>query len=808
MCQACVPGVSVDGYDCDSDLDLESDDGCACPHDHKEHHHEHEHEDEHNHEQKDINKDNYSQVVTFPSDPFFTRLINATHQYQDQIIINDSAQGLQLTYAQFLQDVQALRLKIQSAVPADVLDASGVFKEGVDANVGVLAEIQYPFFVASLAILAMGGVIVPMGHEPEPEQAVAVLNESKSTVLVFDPTQTDLATAIKKEDESITQLPIEINQTQKNPEKLGFATADDVVIAPERPALLLFTDSDTPAVLTRQTFYDQATGPGSTDGAQPYSSMAGKLDSNLLRALEVMGFDSMTPVQQRVLTELPNWRSDCLVQAKTGTGKTLAFLLPALHCLLQGYSPPRGQVGVLIITPTRELAQQIAKSCDQLTSQLAKPLECHIAVGGTARASAFSRFIKGAPSVLVATPGRLKDYLSDPSAAEKLSNIQTLVLDEADTMLETGFIADVKQILRLIPPKSTGWQGMCFSATVPPKVKDVVKVVLKPGYSSLSTIEENEAPTHERVPQYHVLMPGVADTFTTLASLLKLEIKSSSKIIVFGVTANMVALFAGLFSQGLTPLRVFEIHSRLNQSARTKTTAQFKEAAAGILFASDVIGRGMDFPNVDLVIQVGLPSNGEQYVHRVGRTARAGNDGRAIILLTETESFFMRNNRHLPIKPHPQTDAINEGAASCADAVTQAMYAIDEEKKQRAYSSFIGFFAGSGLLRQLRLDKAGLVQLANDMAMNGMACPEPPPMEKKTIGKMGLKGVPGFNYASGGDSFRGSSSRPRNNPQGKIRDALSPGAGGDRGGVEKRRGGGRGGRGRGRGGRGGKPRGA
>ncbi|XHF97133.1 hypothetical protein AWENTII_000735 [Aspergillus wentii] len=260
MCQACVPGVSVDGYDCDSDLDLESDDGCACPHDHKEHHHEHEHEDEHNHEQKDINKDNYSQVVTFPSDPFFTRLINATHQYQDQIIINDSAQGLQLTYAQFLQDVQALRLKIQSAVPADVLDASGVFKEGVDANVGVLAEIQYPFFVASLAILAMGGVIVPMGHEPEPEQAVAVLNESKSTVLVFDPTQTDLATAIKKEDESITQLPIEINQTQKNPEKLGFATADDVVIAPERPALLLFTDSDTPAVLTRQTFYDQATG--------------------------------------------------------------------------------------------------------------------------------------------------------------------------------------------------------------------------------------------------------------------------------------------------------------------------------------------------------------------------------------------------------------------------------------------------------------------------------------------------------------------------------------------------------------------
>lgn len=542
-------------------------------------------------------------------------------------------------------------------------------------------------------------------------------------------------------------------------------------------------------------------GPGISDGAQAYASMAGKLDARLLQAVDKMGFADMTPVQHRVLTELPDWRSDCLVQAKTGTGKTLAFLLPALHCLLKGNSaPPRGQVAILIITPTRELAQQIAKSCDQLTSQLPKPLECHIAVGGTARASAHARFMKGAPSVLVATPGRLKDYLSDESTAEKLSNIQTLILDEADTMLDSGFIADVKRILQLIPPKSAGWQGMCFSATVSPKVKDVISVVLKPGYTSISTIEKNEAPTHERVPQYHVLIPSVAQTFTTLTSLLNLEMKACSKIIVFGITANMVALFAGVFSQGLTPLRVFEIHSRLSQSARTKTTNQFKEAAAGILFASDVIGRGMDFPNVDLVIQVGLPSNAEQYVHRVGRTARAGNDGRAIILLTQAESFFLKNNRHLPIQPHPQTNMINEGASSCADAVTQAMYNIDEVTKQRAYSSFIGFFAGSGLMKQLRLDKPGLVQLANELAIEGMACPEPPPMDKKVVGKMGLKGVPGFNYGNGSDSVQ-----PHRRFQGKPRDALSPGATrGAQNGVEKNRGGqgGRGGRGRGRGGRG------
>lgn len=199
---------------------------------------------------------------------------------------------------------------------------------------------------------------------------------------------------------------------------------------------------------------------GSNDGAQPYSTMAGKLNPKLLDGLNVMGFQFMTPVQSRVLTELPDWRSDCLVQAKTGTGKTLAFLLPALHCLLQNPSAPLGQVAILIITPTRELAQQIAKECDQLTSQLAKPIECHIAVGGTARASAHSRFMKDAPSILVATPGRLKDYLSEAPTARKLANIQTLVLDEADTMLETGFLADIKRILSLIPHKSTGWQGM------------------------------------------------------------------------------------------------------------------------------------------------------------------------------------------------------------------------------------------------------------------------------------------------------------------------------------------------------------
>lgn len=234
--------------------------------------------------------------------------------------------------------------------------------------------------------------------------------------------------------------------------------------------------------------------------------------------------------------------------------------------------------------------------------------------------------------------------------------------------------------------------------------------------------------------------------FNTLASLLSHELTPGSKAIVFGVTANMVALYSNLFSRGLTKLQVFEIHSRLSQNVRTRTTEEFKAAASGIMFASDVIGRGMDFPNVDLVVQVGIPSSADQYIHRVGRTGRAGNAGQAIILLTQAESFFINANRHLPIHPHSQTATIVIDAAAYAEAVEKSMHAIDETVKQRAYSSFLGFFAGSGLLKRLHMDKAGLVRMANEMAVQGMHCPEPPAMEKKTVGKMGLKGVPGFNY--------------------------------------------------------------
>lgn len=303
----------------------------------------------------------------------------------------------------------------------------------------------------------------------------------------------------------------------------------------------------------------------------------------------------MSPVQQKVLTELPSFESDCLVQAKTGTGKTLAFLLPALHSLLTKPGLQKGQVAILIMSPTRELALQIAKECDSVTAGLSRKLECHTAYGGTSKDRDLKKFMSGDPKIVVATPGRLNDYLSDEYVAGKFNTIRTLILDEADQMLEAGFLVAINQILSRLPSKlQGGWQGMCFSATMPQKISGVLPKVLKAGHTHLTTIDPNETPTIDRVPQLSVVVPSAAEIFSTLWALLQTEYEAQPngfKAIVFGTTANGVALMHSLFSAllaGNGSMQVFQLQSRLSQNVRTRTTNEFKEAPAGIMFASDV----------------------------------------------------------------------------------------------------------------------------------------------------------------------------------------------------------------------------
>ncbi|KAL9069238.1 MAG: hypothetical protein Q9161_005645 [Pseudevernia consocians] len=481
--------------------------------------------------------------------------------------------------------------------------------------------------------------------------------------------------------------------------------------------------------------------------AQPYSVMEGKLDPMLLQALRDMSFDFMTPVQSQVLTGLPSLKSDCLVQAKTGTGKTIAFLLPAIQNTIFE-APRKGQVAILILSPTRELALQIAAEASRLVSRLRTPLQIHTAFGGTAKATNLSKFRNGDPKILVATPGRLNDYLSESDVRSKFNGMKTLVLDEADRMLDAGFLPDILKVLRALPSKNNGqWQGMCFSATLPPKIQQVLSNVLKKDHVSISTIDASESPTLQKVPQYSVVIPMVDGTFPALLSIIKEEIKATegdSKIIVFGTTANLVALYAQVF-EAQTHLKVYELQSRLSQPARTKATDAFKAAKSGLMFATDVIGRGMDFPDVTLVLQVGLPADANSYTHRVGRTARAGKDGRAVLLLTQAESFFLKVNRQFPINAYPASDKILNDSSSRSQ-IFNVLQSIHPKSKQKAYSAYLGFM--KVFLSKMQIDATELVRMANIFAMEGMRCSEVPEMEKKTIGKMGLKGVSGIRYAA------------------------------------------------------------
>lgn len=338
-----------------------------------------------------------------------------------------------------------------------------------------------------------------------------------------------------------------------------------------------------------------------------------------------------------------------------------------------------------------------------------------------------------------------------------------------------GFLPDILKILHALPPKrgpGEGWQGMCFSATIPPRMQQVFSHVLAKDHVSISTLDASEPPTLAKVPQYMVIIPDVSDTFKALLALLTLEIKATkgeSKIIVFGTTANLVALYAKVF-EGLLNLQVFELHSRLSQPARTKATDSFKTTSRGIMFASDVIGRGMDFPDVSLVLQVGVPLDSDAYTHRVGRTARAGKDGRAIIMMTKIEaSFWFKDNRQFPIMQYSATTEVLRAMEELAPTVTNALKNTDPDAKRKAYSAYMGFMKGFG--KKMKINLAGLVEMCNQFAVNGMLSGEVPTMEKKTIGKMGLKGVPGIRYAKPSPSEGVAGSRLGNeNGGGRERD--------------------------------------
>jgi len=369
-----------------------------------------------------------------------------------------------------------------------------------------------------------------------------------------------------------------------------------------------------------------------------FSSLDGLNPTTLKVLTTTMGMPTMTDVQA---ASLPHALKGCdmLVQAKTGTGKTLCFLLPILERILAlDGMPPEQATYALILTPTRELAQQVRSHALPLFT--AHGFKIHAAVGGTDIDACREHVVGyyGLCHAVVATPGRIKDHLGRLELARKaMRALLILVLDEVDQMLDPSFWVPVTGLLKYLPPTESR-QTLLFSATVPFAVKRAARWLTRPeSLREVRLSSHDEAKVHTHVPQQVVVVPAPALLFTLVTLVRHERAIPGHKVIVFFITACLTSHLAKIFKHLGAP--VFEMHAKM--ASRQTISNEFREAPEGVLFTSDVSARGMDYPDVTCVIQVGMAHSLDFYIHRLGRTARAGKNGHCYTLLCDLEKAFV-----------------------------------------------------------------------------------------------------------------------------------------------------------------------
>ena len=348
------------------------------------------------------------------------------------------------------------------------------------------------------------------------------------------------------------------------------------------------------------------------------------LAKELGQAVAELGYHEPTAIQQQAIPAILSG-SDVLAAAQTGSGKTAAFILPIMHLLsdktIKGPSSGRPPVRALVLVPTRELAAQVEECIIDFGKHLT--LESMVMIGGVSINPQIKR-LRSRVDILVATPGRLLDHLGQKTI--DLNQIKMLVLDEADRMLDMGFIRDIKKILAVLPAKR---QNLLFSATFSDEIKKLAQEFLV-NPASIETSRPNST-----VPLItHKVHPvDVANKRNLLAHLIKQH--SWHQVLVFTRTkhgANRLADF--LEKEGISALA---IHGNKSQSNRTRTLAQFKDGSLQVLVATDIAARGLDIIDLPHVVNYELPNVPEDYVHRIGRTGRAGKSGDAVSLVAPEE---------------------------------------------------------------------------------------------------------------------------------------------------------------------------
>lgn len=354
----------------------------------------------------------------------------------------------------------------------------------------------------------------------------------------------------------------------------------------------------------------------------------------LLKALVEEGYTNPTPIQQQCIPVVLK-RQDIMACAQTGTGKTAGFVLPILQLLSQQPQPKSNHATVLILTPTRELAAQIHESV--LTYGRHGRFSSAVVFGGV-KINPQMMKLRGGVDILVATPGRLLDLYQQN--AIKFNDLQILVLDEADRMLDMGFIHDIKRILALLPKNR---QSLLFSATFSSDIRQLAKgflhhpveVSVTPQNTTATTVKQKIYPVDKNVKSQ------------LLSHLIRNE--NWYQALVFSKTKHGANKLVKLLLQD--NINAAAIHGNKSQAARTKALESFKQGKVQILVATDIAARGIDIDQLPQVVNYDLPNVPEDYVHRIGRTGRAGSNGQAISLVSVDEMKQLHDIERL-IKRH------------------------------------------------------------------------------------------------------------------------------------------------------------
>jgi ATP-dependent RNA helicase DeaD len=345
-----------------------------------------------------------------------------------------------------------------------------------------------------------------------------------------------------------------------------------------------------------------------------------KIEKRILKAIEDMGFEEPTPVQEETIPVLLEGQ-EVMAQAQTGTGKTAAFGVPLIQMIGPSQLPK-----ALVVVPTRELAVQVTDEIENLAKySKVRPLAIY---GGQSINVQIDALEEGR-EIIVGTPGRLIDHLRRGTL--KLKDLEYVILDEADRMLDMGFIEDIEYILRHVKDDV---KVSLFSATIPPEIRKLAKDYMEDPKTIIVSEDELTVPSTEQA----YISVGRRNKIWALCRILE---KDKPKAIIFCSTKRMVDILASkLKSYGY---RAESLHGDLTQARREKILKDFRNGSVSILIASDVAARGLDIENVTHVINYDIPDNPEVYVHRIGRTGRAGSDGKAITFVSSDEKHMLKS---------------------------------------------------------------------------------------------------------------------------------------------------------------------